>query len=176
MRGMAICHNQMGELCRMQGDPQKAEGHYRDALAIYKNRAMSETVVVFINLALTLLAQQRFAEASQALVRAAPLVERQGRSQFVALIRLAQLTVEGAMGQWQRFTAFQRDVERSLSATGFIDIDIARLADQLGVISQTAGETAKASWAWRIAESQYQAIGLTADASRIGEALKTQAS
>jgi len=167
LRGVSRCHNQLGEIARLQGNVAEAERHYLECVTLCRTTGLSELAVVEVNLALTLLAQGRYEAAGEAVANSLETVLRQDRAHIVACIRAVLLVVHAARGRWSDFDEQFDDLETRLAKIGFVEMDIALCARSAGSTAARAGDDPRGARAFRLAEAQFRALGLTREADEV---------
>jgi serine/threonine protein kinase/tetratricopeptide (TPR) repeat protein len=156
--GTATVANTLGDMARRQGDVQLAEDQYRTAAATYEAIGSDDRVYPTINLALLLTESGRYGEARKLARSAKATFLRQGRRAMVAAACITMLPSLAAEEQWRAFDAEVAQGREFLEATGFKELDIARMAKLAGDVAAGRGDGARARVAYGIALAQYQGL------------------
>ncbi len=164
---IGFCQNALGDIRRGQGDFEAAEIAYQQAIACYRSVESNEIVIPMINLGLGYGDQQRYAEARPVLEEGLEKVRAQGRRGIEGCVRVCLLPALAALGDWAAWDE-QFDVgERMLEETGFVEIDIARMAERAAEIALESGDSTRARKAFALAQVQYWALDREQDAARV---------
>ncbi len=164
---IGFCQNALGDIRRGQGDFESAELAYQQAIACYRSVESNEIVIPMINLGLGYGDQGRYAEARPVLEEGLENVRAQGRRGIEGCVRICLLPALGALGDWAAWDRHFYEGERLLEETGFVEIDIARMAEKAGEIAAAHGDFTRARQAWALAQVQYWALDREQDAARI---------
>jgi len=165
--GVAECELGMGEVARLRGELTVAAAHYRDAWAHY--RAIGAGGAVFPRLYLGLLAATSgdYAEARGTLEEALVTLEAQGRQDFVGAVHAFLLPCAAAAADW---AAWDRHLDRALAlleSTGFVEVDVARMAALGGELALDSGDTRRARGAFSLAVSQWRSLERSGEAREV---------
>ncbi len=114
-----------------------------------------------------LLERQRYAQARETLEPCREAMARAGRRSLEGAINAALLCCDAHDADW---AAWDQHITRAhvlLRASGFVERDIAWVAEAAGVLAGARGARAQAFAAWRIALEQWTALGQAAGAERV---------
>ena len=164
--GEAKCVAQLGELARHTGQLEAAEAFYRESMALH-DAVGDEATWVELNLALTLIAGERFAEARRLLESTVPRLEQLGRLPLVAAVGVKLLACYAGTGDWQTWDMEIGATQQRLADTGFVEQDVAMVAEHAGALAAAAGKHERARTAYDIAAEQLASLGRTAEAERV---------
>ena len=170
--GVAECEQGLGEVTRLRGDLAEAAVHYRDAWAQY--RAIGAGGAIFPRLYLGLLAatEGNYAAARVALEEALSILEAQGRQDFAGAAHAFLLPCVAAVADW---AAWDRHLDRALAlleSTGFVDVDVARMAGLAGELARSGGDRRRARGAFSLAAAQWRALERSREVSEIERAIE----
>ena len=148
---LGACHNQLGELARLQGDPEAATAHYADALRVWEAMGSGNAVYAQVNLALILLERDRFENAREALNAALERFESQRQWSLAGAAHAYLLPSCAAARDWRAFDRHVEASHRMVSETGYADPDGARLARRAADMAEAIGVPDRAASARRLA-------------------------
>jgi tetratricopeptide (TPR) repeat protein len=156
--GSAECLQGLGEVARLRGQLSSAAEHYREAL--HRFRAIGAAGVIFpeIFLGLTLASEGDFQEGRRRLEAAVETLEWQGRQDFQGAVHAFLLPCVAAAGDWAAWDQHLDEAMRLLGRTGFVEVDVARMARLGGEIARASGERRRALAAWRLAMAQWTSL------------------
>jgi len=166
---IGFCLNALGDIRRAQGDFTAAEVAYQGAISCYRAVESNEVVIPMINLGFGYSDQGRYADARPVLEEGLEKVHAQGRRGIEGCVHVAMLPSLGALADWPAWDRHFERGEALLEETGFIEIDIARMAERAGDIAAEAGHRGRARQAYGLAQVQYWGLDREQDASRIDE-------
>lgn len=159
--------NALGDLARSRARFQEAEGHYERALALRERMESPYVEVTRLNLALTLLAREKYEEAERALTHAR---ERLGEgSGFLSFVYAQLMACAAAGGRWEDWDRYETALGAVLADNPMVDDDLAWPLELAGRLAAESGEEARALSALRRAEVQWATMGKReqAEAARI---------
>jgi len=156
--GIATVANTLGDLHRRQGDVEIAEEQYRLAAETYDAIGSDDRVYPTINLALLLTEAGRYDEGHDLARSARAAFERQGRHAMVGACSIVMLPALAARERWTAFDAESGHGRATLAETGFMELDIARMAHLAGDLASGRGEATRARDAYAIALAQYEGL------------------
>ena len=170
--GMAAALNTVADLRRLSGDLDGAERQFREVLEQYELLGIAEGAMARLNLALVLLARERWREARSELQRFKVAV-----ATGYPLARAASHAGLAACAAHSKdWTDVQRNLLHVRSATeeGVIhDVDLANLLQLTGTLAAVNGQRRHARQALKLALNQWRALGREAQAKAVEEALRT---
>jgi len=157
--GVARCLNQRGENARLRGKLDHAERAYRDAAIVFEAIGANDALAICeCNVARVLVERERHREAREQLERGAADFEASGRNNPLAWVQTVLLCCLAAQGEWVAWDRRLKSVTALLSASGYVDLDIARSAQMAGDRALAAGQPRRARAAYSIALSQSDAL------------------
>jgi serine/threonine protein kinase/tetratricopeptide (TPR) repeat protein len=168
--GVARCLNTAGEIHRLVGRLDEAEHNYREARDLMRALGASDSAAVCeSNVARVQAERGAYAEARVRLERSRPVFE-QGRRDALAWLYLVLLLCDAGQRDWASWDQHWRVAEELLSETGYLDLDIAIVAEMAGTLARDAGDGARAAAAYELARKQWQGLGRGSDAERVARA------
>jgi tetratricopeptide (TPR) repeat protein len=165
--GLGLALNLEAESARQAGELDEAEGSYRQALDVLTATGSSERHVARINLALVLLQRGRVDEARPELDAALAASRRLGRSLWEQTVRLGLMVCDAGEPAWDAHLAAVRALD---TASGFLDPDLASLAELAGDRALSVGHPRRARDAFTLAARWWAALGRDEEAARVREA------
>ena len=157
--GVARCLNQRGENSRLGGELDHAERAYRDAAIVFEAIGANDSLAICeCNVARVLVERGRHREAREQLERGAADFEASGRNNPLAWVQTVLLCCLAAQGEWAAWDGRLESIVALLSASGYLDLDIARSAQMAGDRARAAGQPRRARDAYAIALSQTEAL------------------
>ena len=166
---IANCLNDLGELARARSDLPTAEDLYARAGQLYASLGCPDASTPHFNLGLVLLERGRYADARARFETERALLGAEQRSIDMLWLDAGLLTCAAADRAWDEYDDLLRSVERLLK--GFVDEDIPWCASRAAELAATAGESARARAAWRVARGQWKLLGRDERVVQIDEAL-----
>jgi serine/threonine protein kinase/tetratricopeptide (TPR) repeat protein len=157
--GLATAANGLGELARQRGDREGAIKHYDDAIRAYQAIGSGDDAYPRLNRAIVLVDERRFADARGDLRDARRRFEEQGRVGMVAATSVADAVCAAEASDW---VACGRDLDTAAAAlreTGFVETEIARLAELACAAAARAGRIELAAAAAELAAAQWERLG-----------------
>ncbi len=172
--GMGLALECLGEVARHRGEMEAAEAHYREALACF--RSVTDTDprnhASTVNIALTLLARDRFDEAHALLEEAAAELAA-AKSRTLHGITLAMLAATSAGRQdWDAFDAYLGDADAILRPIRLADVDLALVAMETADRAAAAGFPLRERQVLLLALEQWDLLGREADADAVRDRLR----
>ena len=165
--GEAECANKLGELARMAGELGRAGAHYREAAELYRSLGSGMAIYPELNLGIVQVEEGHFAEARPVLEEVLNVFLRQGTRGMVGAGHICLMACCAGLGDAPDFDAHAQEAERALAASGFVDIDNARLAELAGDLWESIDDGGRAQVAWSLARTQWTALGRDMDAARL---------
>jgi eukaryotic-like serine/threonine-protein kinase len=170
--GRADSANGLGEIARLRGDLRAAERWYRAALTLYEELGSIDVPVATANLGLVLSARGDWARAREKLEDARRSFVLEKRRDLEAATCTALL---GPTAAFRDYKAFDEHYDRAielLERTGFVYSDVAIEAERAGQVASRTGDVERSTKAYRLALSQWTALGRDADAERVAALLQ----
>jgi serine/threonine protein kinase/tetratricopeptide (TPR) repeat protein len=165
--GVAGVANDLGDLCRLEGDLGGAEEGYREGLRRMEALAPSQAAIVRTNLALVLIERGRPREARPLLERSLRAFVRQDRRPMIGAVHACLLPSLAAEGDWDGWDLHMERAAAVLEETGVVDVDIARMARIGGELAIGLGEAARGRHALTLALVQLQALNRRDEARQV---------
>lgn len=156
--GIALGLHGLAEVNRLTGRLADAEEGYLEVIRLDEQLG-HDASISRLNLALCKLARDRFGEALDILEELEHRWSKQGRPGYLAVVHVTALPCRAALGQWSAWHRHISEAQHLLDASSFIDLDLARGADRGAELAQEAGRTREAAQAWRLARTQWLALG-----------------
>ena len=169
--GEAECANKLGELARLAGDTGQAVTFYREAADLYRLLGSGMAIYPELNLGVVQLEEGRDAEARPVLEEVLNVFLRQGTRGMAGAAHGCLMCCCAGLADWAVFDAHAQEAERALTASGFVDVDNARLAELAGDLCAAQGETVRAQVAWHMAQAQWRGLGRETDIARLATRL-----
>jgi tetratricopeptide (TPR) repeat protein len=172
--GLAAAVNGLGDIARTEGKLSEAEAHYRRAAALFISVSPTAPTArsVSVNLALVLVAQDRFDEAAELLSDAIEAIDTGSSTANRGLSRMVLACCAAGAGRWEAFdTPFLRGLSL-LTRIERLDIDVAGVAERIGHIALRAGQPERAERALGLARWQWEGLGRQAELSRVERLLE----
>jgi tetratricopeptide (TPR) repeat protein len=157
--GMARVQNSLGELARAQGRPKDAEAHYREAHARSAAMGRAERFIVELNLALSLLEQDRHEEARALLEGSMPAFRGAEGWGFSGTVHACLLVPAAVRRDWAAFDEHLAAARKLLGETEVVDLDVARVARRAAGLARAAEEPERSRAAAALAVEQLEALG-----------------
>lgn len=170
--GLAECVTRQGEVARMRGELERAEAFYREAAGLLRAIDTATNALPEAHVGLILVERGQYAAARDILVPCLHAFQRQERRTLAALLHAAILPCVAFLGEWIAMDQHLLALEPLLRETGYVDLDIARLARRGGDIAWTAGERARARDAWVVSRAQWTGLGRPQEAEEIDRLLQ----
>lgn len=170
--GVASARNTLGDALRGQGQLESAEAAYAEAEALLGALGSPDRFVPLLNLGLVLLARGRFADAGPPLRTALERMKQAGRKGMEGALHSALLPVVAHAGDWEAFAVHATAAHELLTASGFVDPDIASAAEQGAALASAAGRDAEARRALEVAREQWRTLGEPARVAAIQSRLR----
>ncbi|MCK6572508.1 protein kinase [Myxococcota bacterium] len=168
--GAAECENKLGELARAAGDMAGAAAHYREAARLYRELGSGMALYPELNLGVVQVEDGRYDEARPVLEGVLNVFIRQGTRGMVGAGHVCLMACCAGQNDGPGFDVHAAAAAADLEASGFVDVDNARLAERAGDRWAERGETGRAQVAWALARSQWAALGRADDAARLAAA------
>ena len=169
--GIGDCWNGIAEVHRHRGDLAAAEAAYRTAHTHLARSGLLRAIVPVLNRGLIRLERDDYSQAEEVFTDCLAIMEGQGREVLEAHCHLGLLGCVAHRREWIRFDHHLSAATRILSKTGVADRDLAWPAELGGDRAVAEGERTRAEAAWRLAEDQWQRIGASERANRLGQRL-----
>jgi serine/threonine protein kinase/tetratricopeptide (TPR) repeat protein len=162
---MAEAHSAMGDLCRHEGENAEAQRWYAEALRRFRALGSGDLPVVELNMSLLELADGRPDQACQRLMRCRATFSSQRRTFLLGATEIGLAAAGAALGDWEM-------VERATTeglprVRGFVESDLAWLAEQAGTSAARGGRADLAAPLLELAREQWLAMGRAEDARRV---------
>ena len=160
LSGRADCLNTMAELDREAGKLAAAQAGYEQAVEL-QDAVGAEAAGIFprVNLALVLLAQQRWADASVPLEHCRSRLEGAGRQGVLGCVWTFQANAEAGLGQWADAGASLDRAQALLDEAGVAEEDVAWSAAVAAELAIAAGRTELAARCLDVAAEQWRRLG-----------------
>ena len=166
--GLASAVNGLGDLARAEHKLEEAEAHYRRAAALFISVSPTAPTArsVSVNLALVLVEQDRFDEAGALLDEAASAIDSGSSTANRGLTHMLTACCAAGAGRWESFdTPFLKGLSL-LTRIERLDIDLAVVAEHIGLIALGAGQGERAVRALTLAQRQWEGLGRTVELKR----------
>ncbi|MCB9759909.1 MAG: winged helix-turn-helix domain-containing protein [Alphaproteobacteria bacterium] len=156
--GRAWALNNLGEALRLQGQRRSAARAYEAALEGFRRVGSGDGFVAEANLALLQLDSGDAAGARAVLERTLRTVQGQGRRARQGLVHAMLLPCVALAGEQAALGRHLGEARRLLAETGFVDHDVARLAEQAAREAEARGWPDEARGCAALALDQRQAL------------------
>jgi len=162
---MAEALNVQAEVARHQGRAEDAERLYRESLA-RRNADGVRDLFVLLNLGLVLLDLAQYERARVELEKCLERLVVWGQQELIAATEAALMVGAAGTGEWSRFDGHADRAAEKLSATGFVDPDMARSWERAAELLHAAGQLERAARATVVAVEQWETLSRPNDAAR----------
>jgi len=156
----AKCRTQLGEAARQRGELDAARSHYKAARALFL--ALERPLYVFVarmNLVMIALSQQDYTEGLAILSAARSQRGVDPGHVLMSAVELGLALCEGALGNWAAWDRHLPVACAGLARSGFVDKDMAWLAQLAAQVAQSAGHDVRAAAARDLAARQLETLG-----------------
>lgn len=164
---MANCLNNLGELYRQQGRLEEARLSYEEAREVMSRIGLGDDVVILINIAMVLIASDQVEEAAPLFRKVLQIISTSERHGYLAFAHIANLPGAAFYEKWDDWDQHFQAALPHLKSTGFVDADLATLAEDAGERALLKGEIGRGRQALALARSQWLAMGRQDRASEI---------
>lgn len=168
---VANCLNNLGELFRQQGDLEQALHAYEEARKVMGRLDQEDDVVILINLGMVQIACDNMKEASALFKRVLQVTAASQRRGYLGFAHIANLPVAAFEEDWASWDEHLEAARGHLEATGFVDSDMAALAEDAGQRALLQGEWKRGQGALLVARAQWLAMGRQDQAAKIDRIL-----
>ena len=158
-RDVAQCLNNLGETYRKDGRLEEAEQAYNESDELRRRTGLGDSPVVLLNLGLVRLERNRIDEADPLFERVLDLLADSDRPAYIGLAHLARLPAMAHHRDWERWDHHLRRAKHYLDTTGFVDADLAALAQNAGQRALKADQPERARAALFVARKQWLSMG-----------------
>ena len=172
-KGLAIAALSEGEIHRAQGNFEAAILCYKEAKERGENCENSVALDAQINLGITFVASERFAEARREFNA---ILSKKGKDLLVytrTAIRLGLINCQIAERDWSTAMSELSELDTIVKNTKMVDRDFASLATLAGQSAQRADQTTIARRAWKLALLQWERLGQGDRADEAASALES---
>jgi eukaryotic-like serine/threonine-protein kinase len=156
--GEVSCQILAGEAHRMRGESAEAIAVFRAAWRRLEALGSPQHVVPWINLVIVHLLDGRTSGLRPLLEDLVPQLERSGLGSVLALGRLCRCALHIDEANWDAFDVDLAVATQELAESGFVDVDVARVADELAARAERAGERLRAVTLRRLAADQRERL------------------
>jgi tetratricopeptide (TPR) repeat protein len=161
-----------GDALRLDGDPERAEAHYRSSCEILDSIGAALVTIAEAHVAWALMEQERYQEALP-MVREQVLVFRaEKRDHFVATSECCLMVCAAVDMDWNAWWEHLIDAEQLLIDTGFVDFTCARLVARAAAYAGKAGRNSDARRAYALALSIWEKLGWEDEIAQTHEQLE----
>lgn len=155
---MANCVNGLAEVARWRGNYVVAESGYLRAIELYESIGAGQLIVPRTNMAMLALQLGRYESALRGLEECKKVIEEEERPWLLGSICVALAAASAGVREWERFDYFAGLVDKASEETGFAERDCAWAAEKASILARAAGHKDRASWATRLALSQFRLL------------------
>jgi serine/threonine protein kinase/tetratricopeptide (TPR) repeat protein len=156
--GIAAAANALGETLRMGEEFDAARDAYLEVLSI-DAASGHDTSITRFNLAMISLATGDVDAAARSFLDLEATWSDQGRSGWMSILHVAWLPVLARHGDWDAFRHRLHLARAALEASGFVEPDVAHLAEMAGRFAQEAAQPTHALAAWSLAFDHWGRLG-----------------
>lgn len=156
--GVARCDNELGELARLDDDLILARKHYEDALIGMEAIGSDNTDIVRVNLAIVLLLQDQPDAARPLLLAARRAFDRNSRRALRGVVSALLLAPDAHAEDWPAWDTHFDAAIRDLTATSFVDQDVALAFARAARVASAQGDLVRAAAARRQSAAQWTAL------------------
>jgi serine/threonine protein kinase/tetratricopeptide (TPR) repeat protein len=165
--GVALCRNLRGEMARFQGQLDRAEEQYLEALALFQATGAIDAYFVEHNLSQVLIQRGQYPRAQAALERILLFSLEARHHSLRVMTHAALICCAAASGDWDGFDHHLARASALLSETQFVDVDIAVLGQQGAELAKKSGEVPRARALYTLVLAHWRALGREQDASAV---------
>ncbi len=169
LRSVASCLNNLGETFRTEGRLKRAEQAYQQSLQLRRRAGVRDNLVVLFNLGMVRLAREQVDEADPLFEQGLDQLRHTHRRGYLGLLHIARLPACAYHGDWKRWDHHLQKGQNLLDDTGFVDEDLAQLAQDAGQRALQAGQPRRGSDALSLARRQWLAVGRQDRAAEIDQ-------
>jgi serine/threonine protein kinase/tetratricopeptide (TPR) repeat protein len=171
--GVARCLNTAGEIARLLGELENAEQHYRDARNMLRTMGAADGAAVCdANVGRLQAERGEYADARRRLERVEPVLIEKERRNPLAWLYVVLLLCDAGERDWANWTLHWSKAEQQIEDTGYIDLDIATVAEMAASAARDAGQPIHAERAYRLALTQWLALGRDDGVARVSSQLE----
>jgi tetratricopeptide (TPR) repeat protein len=161
-----------GDALRLDGDPERAEAHYRSSCDILDSIGAALVTIAEAHVAWALMEQERYQEALP-MVREQTLIFRaEKRDHFVATSECCLMVCAAVDMDWNAWWEHLIDAEQLLIDTGFVDFTCARLVARAAAYADKAGRSSEARRAYGLALTIWEKLGWEDEIAQTQEQLE----
>jgi tetratricopeptide (TPR) repeat protein len=152
---LAKVQNDLGEMARHLGDLPRAARLYTEAGAALAAVGSTDALVSRLNLAMVLMAQQRYEDAGEQFRAELGRVEIGERTIHRLWVHAGLLACAAAEQDWVAWDLSMARVRELCHESGFVDDDLAALTRSAAELALAAGQTRRSRAAYELARAQY---------------------
>ncbi len=156
--GIASAANALGETLRMAGQLEAARDAYLEVLGL-DAAAGHDTTITRFNLAMVSLAAGDVDAAARSFLDLEATWSSQGRGGWLSILHVAWLPVLAHHGDWEAFADRLAQARTSLESSGFVERDVADLAEMAGEQAVSSDQPHHALAAWSLAMDHWGRVG-----------------
>jgi len=155
--GVARAINIRADVLRLTGVLAEAEAGFRDAVARFDRLGMGKTAIARVNLALVLIARERYSEAEQ-ILRDFLHAIHPSRVSINAIVHASLTPCAAAAKDWDAVDEHLGQAVRLASSVGYVDTDLAEGYQRCAQICRQSGQWARAKQGLERALEQWVAM------------------
>jgi tetratricopeptide (TPR) repeat protein len=164
---LAVSLNSAGDAWRLLGQLDRAEGRFREALALVDRVGAPISVVINGNLSALMAVRGEYQESLELIEGVVRDYERQGRRELLGGAHAGFLHPLAGLGDWAGFDRHLRRARALVKATQLAERDIVFCAQLAADLALAAGEQRRAGGALRLALDQARRLGSDGDVAEI---------
>ena len=167
MFGLGCCDNDLADVARERGEREEAATLYGKALTRFEALGSSEVTIVRLNLAILETRQGHWEAAQTLLERVRGDCKRQGSAWLEGTACLLMLPALASQCDWPAWDLAWADAQELLLATGFFELDLARVAALAAALATDASHPERATPLREVAVRWLDALGHTDEARAV---------
>ncbi len=152
--GVARAINIRADILRLTGELAQAEEGFRDAVARFDQLGIGRTAIARVNLALVLIARERYSEAEEILVDFLSAIHP-SRISVNAIVHASLTPCAAAARDWKSMDEHLERAIQLAGSVGYVDTDLADGFQRSAEISRRAGQWARAKYGYEQALEQW---------------------
>jgi ATP/maltotriose-dependent transcriptional regulator MalT len=159
VRSHALATNALADVHRELGDSARAEALYAEAAAVLRSLGSIHAVFPEVNRGLLLIHAGDVEGARAALKPAHRTLEAHDMGAMLGATELALAACAAQSRQWEELDAHLEKSRTLLHESGYVDPDIARVAELAAASAERFGQYDRAWDALKVAEAQWATLG-----------------
>jgi eukaryotic-like serine/threonine-protein kinase len=163
--------NMLGDVYRRRGQIDKAQSRYSQAIQEMEQLGHPHAALPLMNLAIISMERRQYKEARTLAEQAIPRLVAAGLKTSQVAGQLLCIPDLALFGSWSEAEARLKLAEDMLAESGYVDADVALLAEHAARALQNSPHANEARRLWRLAMQQWQTLGDNDAVERIQQAM-----